>query len=176
MMGKDWIDGAMDLVLADRTRVETVFFMMSEDNVKLQLRQPWIKVGTDAGAFDPENVKDLAHPRAYGTYPRILGKYVREEKVLPLEDAIRKMSSAVARRLSIQDRGLLQEGLLADIVVFDPETIADRATFESPHQLSVGVKHVFVNGVAVVKDGKHTGTKPGRIVRGPGYRGRDDRL
>ncbi|MBI1789771.1 MAG: D-aminoacylase [Acidobacteria bacterium] len=171
MMGKDWIDAAMDLVLAEGRRVETVYFMMSEDNVRLQLRQPWIKIGTDAGGFDPGNPKDLTHPRSYGNYPRILGKYVRDEKVLPLEDAIRKMSSAVARRLSIQDRGLLQEGLYADLVVFDPEAIADRATFEQPHQLSVGVQHVLVNGVAVVRDGKHTGAKPGRIVRGPGYQG-----
>ncbi len=171
-MGKDWIEAAMDLVLSDRSRVGTVFFMMSEDNVRLQLRQPWIKFGTDAGGLDPETARDLAHPRAYGNFPRILGKYVREEKVMPLEEAVRKMSSAVTRRLSIADRGLLQEGLYADVVVFDPETIADRATFEQPHQLSVGMKHVFVNGAAVVRDGRHTGATPGRIVRGPGYTGR----
>jgi len=170
MMGKDWIDAAMDLILADRSRVGTIYFMMSEDNIKLQLRRPWIKFGTDAGGLDPEQARDLSHPRAYGNYPRILGKYVREEGVIPLEDAVRKMSSAVARRLSIQDRGLLQVGMFADVVVFDPATIADRATFDQPHQLSVGMRHVFVNGVAVLRDGKHTGAKPGRIVRGPGYR------
>jgi N-acyl-D-amino-acid deacylase len=170
MMGKDWIDAAMDLILSDHQRVGTIFFMMNEDNVRLQLRQPWIKFGTDAGGLDPETAEDLAHPRAYGNYPRILGRYVREERILPLEEAIRKMSSAVARRLSIQDRGLLQEGLFADIVVFDPKTIIDKATFVEPHQLSLGVKYVLVNGVAVVADGKLTGAKPGRIVRGPGYR------
>jgi len=166
---KHWTDAAMDLILSEEQRVGTIFFMMSEENLKLQLRQPWIKFGTDAGGADPEKPEGLVHPRSYGTYPRILGKYVREEKVIPLEDAIRKMTSAVANRLSIQDRGLLREGLYADVVVFDPETISDRATFENPHQLSVGVKQVFVNGLAVVKDGIHTGARPGRIVRGPGY-------
>lgn len=169
--GKDPLDTAMDLILSEHRRVETVYFMMSEDNVKLQLRQPWIKFGTDAGGVDPGNVKELAHPRAYGNYPRILGKYVREEKVLPLEDAIRKMSSSVAGRLSIRDRGLLQEGFKADIVVFNENTIADRATFEKPHQLSVGMVHVLVNGIPVIQDGRHTGAKPGRIVRGAGWTG-----
>lgn len=169
MMKKDWMDAAMDLILSERRRVDTIYFMMSEENVKLQLRQPWIKFGTDAGGFDPEKATDLAHPRSYGTFPRILGKYVRDENVMPLEEAIRKMTSAVARRLSIQDRGLLQEGLYADVAVFDPQTIMDRATYEQPHQLSIGVRYVFVNGVAVVRDGRHTGAKPGQIVRGPGY-------
>lgn len=169
MQKKDPSDAVMDLILADRTRVETVYFMMSEDNVKLQLQQPWMKIGTDASGLNPEQPRNLAHPRAYGNYPRILGKYVREEKVIPLEDAIRKMTSAVARRLSIQDRGLLQEGMFADVVVFDAGKIIDHATFEQPHQLSTGVVDVFVNGVAVVRDGKHTGAMPGRIVRGPGY-------
>ena len=168
-MNKDWMDAAMDLILSERRRVETIYFMMSEDNVKLQLRQPWIKIGTDASGLDPENAKDLAHPRSYGTFPLILGKYVREEHVMPMEEAVRKMTSAVARRLSIQDRGLLQEGLYADIAVFDPRTIIDHATYEQPHQLSTGVRYVFVNGVAVVRDGKHTGALPGHIVRGPGY-------
>jgi dihydroorotase/N-acyl-D-amino-acid deacylase len=166
---KDWMDAAMDLILSEHRRVETIYFMMKEDNVKLQLQQPWIKIGTDAAGLDPADTKNLAHPRSYGTYPRILGKYVRDEHVITLEDAVRKMSSAVARRLSIQDRGLLQEGLYADIAVFNPATIIDRATFEQPHQVSVGVKYVFVNGVEVVKEGRHTGAKPGRIVRGPGY-------
>ena len=168
-MHKDWMDAAMDLILSERRRVETIYFMMSEDNVKLQLAQPWIKIGTDAPGIDPDHAKDLAHPRSYGTFPRILGKYVREEHVMSLEEAVRKMTSAVARRLSIQDRGLLQEGLYADIAVFDPRTIIDHATYEQPHQLSTGVQYVFVNGVAVVRDGKHTGALPGQIVRGPGY-------
>lgn len=169
MMNKDWMDAAMDLILSEHRRVDTIYFLMNEDNVKLQLQQPWIKIGTDASGLDPEQTKDLAHPRSYGTYPRILGKYVREERVLSLEEAVRKMTSAVARRLSIQDRGLLQEGLHADIAVFDPQTIIDHATYEQPHQLSTGVRYVFVNGVAVVRDGKHTGALPGQIVRGPGY-------
>jgi len=167
--GKDWIETAMDLVLSERQRVGALFFMMNEGNVKLQLRQPWIKFGTDAGGADPARARDLVHPRTYGNYPRLLGYYVRDEQVIPLEDAIRKMSSAVASRLSIRDRGLLCEGFYADVVIFDPATIADRATFENPHQLSVGMKDVFVNGVAVIRDGQHTGAKPGRIVRGPGY-------
>jgi N-acyl-D-amino-acid deacylase len=134
----------------------------------LQLRQPWIKFGTDAGGIDPATARGLAHPRAYGNFPRVLGKYVREEKVIPLEEAIRKMTSAVANRLSIPDRGLLKEGMMADVVVFDPATVADRATYEKPHQLSVGIREVLVNGVAVVHNGEHTGAKPGRIVWGPG--------
>jgi dihydroorotase/N-acyl-D-amino-acid deacylase len=168
--GKHWLDAVMDLILSEQGSIGTVYFMMSEENVKLQLRQPWIKFGTDAGGVDPDSTDDLTHPRAYGTFTRILGKYVREEKVLGLEDAIRKMTSAVATRLSIPDRGLLRPGFYADIVIFDPETVADRATFERPHQLSVGIRHVLVNGVVVVKDGKHTGAKPGMVIRGPGYR------
>ena len=172
-MGMDWADAALDLLTASDARAGMVVFMMAEDNVKLQLQQPWIKIGTDAGGFDPDSATSMAHPRAYGTYPRILGKYVRDEGVLSLEDAIRKMSSAVAIRVGIQDRGLLREGMYADVVVFDPDAIIDRATFADPHQLSVGVREVFVNGVGVVRDGRHTGAKPGRIVRGPGYRGTD---
>ncbi|MGD9346705.1 MAG: D-aminoacylase [Candidatus Aminicenantes bacterium] len=168
-MGKDWVDTAIDLLLSEGQDIGTIYFMMTEDNLSLQMKQPWIKFGTDAGGHDPEKTKALVHPRAYGTFTRILGKYVREEHVLGLEDAIRKMSSAVANRLFIKDRGLLREGFFADIAVFDPKTVGDRATFEMPHQPSVGMHHVFVNGVAVVKDGKHTDEKPGRIVRGPGY-------
>jgi N-acyl-D-amino-acid deacylase len=171
-MRVDWVTAAMDLLASEDQRIGTIYFMMSEENVALGLRQPWIKIGTDAGGMDPDSATGLAHPRTYGTYPRILGKYVRDEGVLPLEDAIRKMTSAVATRLSIADRGLIREGLYADLVVFDPGTIADRSTFEEPHQLSVGMRHVFVNGVAVVRDGAHTGAKPGRVVRGPGYRPR----
>lgn len=169
-MNRHWVDAAIDLIVSEEHRIGTIYFMMSEDNVRLKLRQPWIKFGTDAGGYDPDSATTLAHPRAYGTYPRILGKYVREEGVLSLEEAVRKMTSAVATRLSIQDRGLLREGMFADVVVFDPVRIGDRATFEQPHQLSVGVRHVFVNGTAVVRDGRHTGAKPGRIVRGPGDR------
>ena len=167
--GKHWADAAIDLILSERQRIGTIYFMMNEENVQMQMRQPWIKFGTDAGGHDPDNPEGLTHPRAYGTYPRILGKYVREERVMFLEEAIRKMSSAVANRLSIRDRGQLREGSYADVVVFDPDTISDRATFERPHQLSVGIRHVLVNGTAVVHEGRHTNAKPGRAVRGPGY-------
>ncbi len=167
---KDWIAAAMDLILSEQQRVDTIFFMASEANLKLQMRQPWIKFGTDAGGVDPDHAETLVHPRAYGAYPRILGKYVREEKVMPLEEAIRKMTSAVANRLSIRDRGLLHEGNYADVVVFDPARVADRATYEQPHQLSAGVRYVLVNGALVIREGKHTGARPGRIVRGPGHR------
>ncbi len=172
MTGKEWEEAAMDLIASEHSRVETIFFLMSEDNVRAKMRMPWIKFGTDADGIDPEHAQGLTHPRAYGNYPRILGKYVREEKVLTLEDAIRKMTSAVATRLSIPDRGLLKAGYYADVVVFDPETVADRATFERPHQVSVGIRHVLVNGVEVVQDGMHTGAKPGRAIRGPGWTGR----
>jgi dihydroorotase/N-acyl-D-amino-acid deacylase len=170
-MGKDWIDTAMDLVLHERQRVGTMYFLMSEENVAMQIAQPWMKFGTDAGGIDPETATGRAHPRAYGTFTRVLGKYVREEGVVGLEDAVRKMSSAVATRLDIRDRGFLREGYFADVVIFDPETVADHATYEEPHQLSSGVEHVFVNGVAVVRDGTHTGAMPGRPVRGPGWTG-----
>lgn len=169
--GKDWADAIIDLLISEEQRIGTLFFLMSEENVRLGLRQPWIKFGTDAGGFDPETAEGLAHPRAYGTFPRILGKYVREEGAMPLEEAIRKMSSAVATRLSLDDRGVLREGMFADVVVFDPATVADLATFDAPHQLSVGVRDVLVNGTAVVRNGQHTGATPGMIVRGPGWRG-----
>jgi dihydroorotase/N-acyl-D-amino-acid deacylase len=168
-LGKEWPDAIMDLLIVEEQRIGTVYFLMDEQNIALQLRQPWIKFGTDAGGIDPDSAKGPTHPRAYGNFPRVLGKYVRDERVIPLEDAIRKMSSAVASRLLIQDRGVLRAGMYADVVVFDPNTIADRATFEAPHQISVGMRHVFVNGTAVVREGTHTGAKPGRIVRGPGY-------
>jgi N-acyl-D-amino-acid deacylase len=173
-MGKDYLDTAMDLIVSENSRVETLYFMMSEENVRRQLALPWMKFGTDAGGPDPATVRGMLHPRSYGTYPRILGKYVRDEGALSLEDAVRKASSAVATRLMIKDRGELREGLFADLVVFDPHTITDHATFEQPLQLSTGVAHVFVNGVQVLRDGVHTGAKAGRIVRGPGYRPRPD--
>lgn len=170
-MGKDYLETAMDLIVSENSRVETLYFMMSEENVRKQLALPWMKFGTDASGPDPANVRSMLHPRSYGTYPRILGRYVRDEGVLSLEEAVRKMSSAVATRLMIEDRGEIREGMFADLVVFDPRTITDRATFEQPLQLSTGVMHVWVNGVLVLRDGVHTGAKPGRIVRGPGYRG-----
>jgi len=170
MMNKAWDEAAMDLLISERQRIGTVYFLMSEDNVKLNLAQPWMKFGTDAGGVDPDSARGLTHPRAYGTFPKILGHYVRDEKVMPLEDAVRKATSAVATRLSIPDRGLLREGFFADIAVFDPNTIIDRSTFEQPHVLSEGVRFVFVNGGMVVRDGRHTGAKPGRVLHGPGAR------
>jgi dihydroorotase/N-acyl-D-amino-acid deacylase len=164
-LGKPWSEAAMDLILSERSRVETAFFLMSEENVRRKLQLPWMKFGTDASGHDPATASGLTHPRAYGNYPRILGKYVRDEGVLTLEEAIRKSTSAVATRLGIPDRGLIQPGFHADLAVFDPATIADRATFEQPHQLSIGVRHVIVNGTPVLRDGVHTGATPGRIVR-----------
>ena len=170
-MGKHWIETAFDLVLSERQRVGTIYFMMSEENVAMQIGVPWMKFGTDAGGIDPERATGLAHPRAYGTFSRILGKYVREEGATNLEDAVRKMSSAVATRLHIRERGLLIEGYYADVVVFDAETVGSTASYEAPHQLSTGIDHVLVNGVAVVQNGTHTGALPGRPVHGPGWTG-----
>ncbi len=170
MRGQEWIDAAMDLLVAEGQRISTIYFMMDEENVKLQLQQPWVMVGTDAGGLDPAWAASLGpyHPRAYGSYTRILGKYVREERVLPLEDAVRKMSWAVASRLGLHDRGRLHVGCFADVVIFDPATVIDRATFDMPHQLSTGVRDVWVNGTQVLANGNHTGATPGRIVEGPG--------
>jgi dihydroorotase/N-acyl-D-amino-acid deacylase len=170
LMGKDWAEVVIDLNVAEEARLGEILFLMTEDNVRNQIRQPWIKWGTDADAQDPATATGMTHPRAYGDFPRLLGRYVREQKVISLEEAIRKASSAVAARLSLADRGVLKQGMKADIVVFDAETIADKATFEKPHQLSVGMQYVLVNGVEVVRDGAHTGAKPGQAVRGPGWR------
>jgi N-acyl-D-amino-acid deacylase len=169
-MGKDWLDTVMDLLRAEQRDIGTIYFLMSEDNVKLQLQQPWMIIGTDAGGTDPDSTRSLVHPRSYGTYPRILGKYVRDEHVISLEDAIRKMTSAVAERLLIQDRGRLEPGMFADVVVFDPQRIRENSTYEKPLQLSTGMRMVLINGVEVVRDGRHTGAKPGRIVRGSAWR------
>ena len=167
-----WVDTVIDLLADEGQRISTIYFKMSEENIKLQLQQPWNKISTDAGGLDPAWAKEHGpvHPRAYGTYPRVLGKYVREEKVITLEDAVRKMTSAVAERLSLHERGALRDGCYADVVIFDPETVGDRATFADPHQLSVGVRDVWVNGQRVVKDNEHTGAKPGQFVGGPGRR------
>lgn len=167
---KDWAEVIIDLNVAEELQLGEILFLMSEDNMKLQLQQPWMKFGTDAGSQDPDSATGMTHPRAYGNFPRLFARYVRDEKVLSLEDAVRKASSAVASRLHITDRGVLKAGLKADVIVFDPATIRDNATFEQPHQLSTGVRDVFVNGVAVLRDGKHTGAKPGVVVRGAGYR------
>jgi dihydroorotase/N-acyl-D-amino-acid deacylase len=166
---KDWTDALMDLTLAERNRLGQIIFIASDSNIAMQVKLPYMKFGTDAAGYDPDSVRESVHPRSYGTYPKILGRYVREYKWLTLEDAIRKMTGATAARLSIRDRGELKEGWHADIMIFDPNTIIDKATYEQPHQLSIGMKYVLVNGVAVVDDGKVTGAKPGRIVRGSGY-------
>jgi dihydroorotase/N-acyl-D-amino-acid deacylase len=170
-MHKDWADALIDLNIAEKGALGEILFRMSEDNVRLQLKAPWIKWGTDAGADDPATAKVMVHPRTYGNFTRLLGRYVRDEHVITLEDAVRKATSAVATRLSIADRGLLKEGMKADILVFDPATVTDRATFEKPHQLSTGISNVIVNGVEVIHDGAHTGAKPGQVVRGPGWNG-----
>ncbi len=165
---QDWFDTWAALVASEP--VGMIVHHLTEANLPLELTRPWIKIGTDAAGVDPDSMAGAkVHPRSYGNYPRLLGRYVRELKVLTLEDAIRKSSSAVANRLSIRDRGTLREGAYADIVIFDPATIIDRATFENPNQLSVGVRDVFVNGVAVVAAGRHTGAKPGKALRGPGW-------
>lgn len=169
-LGKDWIDTAIDLLISEEQRISTIYFAMTEDNLALQLQQPWIKISSDAGGQDPEWAKAAGptHPRAYGTWPRVLGKYVREEGAMTLEDAVRKMTSSVADRCGISDRGMLRAGMLADVVIFNPDTVIDNATFTDPHQLSTGIRDVWVNGQRVLRDGKHTGTTPGRFVKGPG--------
>ena len=170
LRGKDPVETIMDLVLEDRSRVGTVYFMMSEENIRKQFRQPWVALGSDAAAMAAEGafLRSSTHPRAYGNFARFLGKYVREEKVMSLPEAIHRLSGLPATTLELKDRGFLREGFFADVAVFDPATVADRATFENPHQYSVGVQHVFVNGVQVLKDGAHTGAKPGRALWGPG--------
>jgi N-acyl-D-amino-acid deacylase len=170
MRGKDPIETAMDLISEDESRIDSIYFLMSEENVKKEITKPWVSFGSDEASQAPEGtfLKSNCHPRAYGNFARVLGKYVHEEKVLTLADAIRKLSGLPATNLGLDHRGFVQEGMFADVVVFDPATIADRATFEKPHQYAVGMKHVFVNGVQVLKDGEHTGAKPGRALWGPG--------
>jgi N-acyl-D-amino-acid deacylase len=172
MRGKTPQETAMDLVVEDESRVDTVYFLMSDDNIRKQAGLPWVSFGSDEGSYRPEGVflKFNAHPRAYGNFARVIGKYVREEKALTLEDAIRRLTSYPAANLKIKDRGSLKAGNYADVVVFDPGKVQDHATFEKPHQLATGVLHVFVNGVQVLKNQEHTGAKPGRVVRGPGWK------
>lgn len=164
---------AMDLVIQDGSDVGCVFFTMSEENVRRKIAIPWMSFGSDGGSYATEGVflRSGTHPRAYGNFARLLGRYVREERIIPLEEAIRRLTLLPATNIGIRDRGALRPGYFADIAVFDPATISDRATFEQPHQYSVGMRHVLVNGVPVLADGEHTGAKPGRFVRGPGWRG-----
>jgi len=170
MMGRSWADALLDLIVAEERVGGAIYYMMSEENVERQLAVPWMKFGTDAPGLDPERATGLTHPRAYGSFPRILGYYVRERSALSLEEAVRKLSSAVTTRLGIDDRGVLRAGLAADLVVFDPVAVADQATFDRPHRNSVGIRDVFVNGEAVVLGGVVTGAKPGRALRGSGAR------
>jgi N-acyl-D-amino-acid deacylase len=170
MRGEDPVDTIMNLVLEDRSRVGTVYFMMSEENLTRQIRLPWVSFGSDAASMAPEPpfTKSSAHPRAYGNFARVLSKYVREDKVLTLAEAISRMSGLPAANLELEQRGFLRPGMFADVVIFDPATIADRATFEKPHQYAVGVRDVIVNGVVVLRDGEHTNARPGRALWGRG--------
>ena len=163
----------MDLVVEDGSRVDTVYFLMSEENVKRQIALPWVSFDSDASSLAPEGpfLRSNPHPRAYGNFARLLGKYVRDEHVVPLEEAIRRLTSFPAENLKIRERGRLKPGYFADLVVFDPAKIQDHATYEQPHQYSTGMVHVLVNGEQVLRDGEHTGAKPGRVVRGPGWVG-----
>jgi len=173
MRGTPIEDTAMDLVVQDDSRVGTVYFMMDEDNVRREITLPWVSFGSDAGSLAPEQpfISSSTHPRAYGNFARLLGRYVRDEHVISLEEAIRKLTSLPAENLSLEGRGRLAPGNFADVVVFDPATIADHGTYEEPHQLATGVRDVFVNGVAVLRDGEPTGAMPGQVVRGPGWTG-----
>lgn len=173
MRGKSPEETAIDLVIEDDSRVGTVYFLMSEDNVKRQIGLPWVSFGSDAGAPATEGVflESNPHPRAYGNFARLLGKYVREEQVIPLEEAVRRLTAFPASNLGIQRRGSITEGYYADVVVFDAATVLDHATFAQPHQYATGIRHVFVNGVHVLAEGEHTGALPGRVVRGPGWSG-----
>ncbi|HSD66069.1 MAG TPA: D-aminoacylase [Vicinamibacteria bacterium] len=168
--GRSPEDTILDLVVEDESRIGVVFFLMSEDNVRRQILLPWVAFGSDAGSMAPEGVflKSSTHPRAYGNFARLLGRYVRDERLVPLEEAVRRLTSFPAANLGLDRRGRLVPGHFADVVVFDPATIADRATYESPHQYAVGVRDVLVNGVIVVRTGEHTGALPGRALRGPG--------
>ena len=173
MRGTSPEDTAIDLVIEDNSRVEVIYFSMKPENLHRKIRQPWVSFGSDGGAPAAEGLflNNNLHPRAYGNFARLLGKYVRDEKVIPLEEAIRRLTSLPAGNLDIRARGLLKAGYFADVVVFDPATIQDHATFEAPHQYATGVYEVFVNGVQVLKNGEHTGATPGRVVRGPGWDG-----
>ncbi len=174
--GTDPAITAMDLVVEVDSRVDAAFFLMSEDNVRAKVAKPWISFGSDAGALASEGVflASSPHPRAYGNFARVLGRYSRDEELLSLEDAIRRMTSLPASNIGIRDRGQLSEGYYADLVVFDAESIIDHATFPDPHQYATGMVHVFVNGEQVLADGEHTGALPGRVVRGPGWTGWED--
>jgi N-acyl-D-amino-acid deacylase len=167
-------EAAVELVVRNDSDVSTVYFLMSEENVRRQIALPWMSFGSDAGSMAPEGrfLESNPHPRAYGNFARLLGRYVREERVISLAEAVRRLTSLPAENLGVRERGRLLPGYHADVVVFDAATITDHATFDRPHQYATGMRHVFVNGGQVLRDGEHTGALPGRAVRGPGYRSR----
>lgn len=171
-LGKDWMDAVIELTIGEANRLGKITFGMSDANVAMMIRRPWVVIGSDASGYDPDSSTALVHPRSYGSFPRVLGKYARDEQLFTMEEAVRKMTWSTAQILGLRDRGMIKEGMAADITVFDGATVIDRATFERPHQLSEGVRHVFVNGVQVWKDGAHTGAKPGRALRGPAWQSR----
>ena len=173
LRGQSPEETAIDLVIEDHSRVLTAYFLMSEDNIKLGLSQPWVGIGSDSEATAPEGevIEALTHPRAYGSFARYLGHYVREQKVAPLADAIRRLTRLQAENWGLHNRGCLDVGCYADVVIFDPESIIDHATFDAPHQLASGVRDVFVNGQWALKDGQVTEARAGQVVRGPGWRG-----
>jgi N-acyl-D-amino-acid deacylase len=174
MDGTDPIEALLDLVLRDRSRIDTAYFIISEENVRKQIGVPWISFGSDARSMAAEGgfLDAPTHPRAYGNFARLLGKYVREERLISLPEAVRRLSRLPADNLELDHRGRVEEGYYADIVVFDPATVADRATYDNPHQYSAGVRDVVVNGVAALRDGTHTGAFPGRALYGPGKKPR----
>jgi len=174
MRGKSPEETAMDLVVEDGSRVGVVYFLMSEENVRRQIQLPWVSFDSDAPSLAPRGafLKSNPHPRAYGNFARLLGRYVRDERLIPLAEAVRRLTTFPAETLRLDRRGALKPGFFADVVVFDPARVQDHATYEKPHQYSTGVQHVFVNGVQVLKNGEHTGAKPGRVVRGAGWKGR----
>src|SRR5258708_40325844 len=165
----------MDLLTEDGSRVNTVSFRMTEENVRKELALPWVSFGSDAESSAPEGIflKSNPHPRAYGNFARLLGRYVRDEKIIPLEEAVRRLTTLPAENLRLDRRGALKPGNFADVVVFDPARIQDHATYDRPYQYATGMVHVFVNGTQVLKDGEHTGAKPGCVVRGPGWKGKN---
>ncbi len=174
MRGTSPEETILDLIVEDGSRITTIYFGQSEDVVRKAVALPWVSFNSDAASLAPEGVflESNPHPRAYGSFARVLAKYVRAEQVITLEDAVRKLAALPAKNLGIDRRGKLQVGYYADVAVFDPETIQDHATFVEPHQYATGMVHVFVNGEQVLKDGEHTGATPGRVVRGPGWAGR----
>ncbi|MFL6591696.1 MAG: amidohydrolase family protein, partial [Luteimonas sp.] len=169
--GKSGAETVLDLIVEDDSNIAAAFFLMSEDNVELGLRQPWVSLGSDAESSAPEGVflKSSSHPRAYGNFARFLGHYVRDRKLMSLQEGIHRLTGLPAQNWKLRDRGCLAPGCFADIVVFDPATIADHSTYAKPQQYATGVSDVFVNGVQVLRDGEHTGARPGRVVHGPGW-------